>query len=62
MPLSGKEMLKLYLKDGWFVLRQEGSHVRVKKDGMKETIPMHKELHRGMEYKLLKTLRNGGRK
>ena len=23
MPLSGKEMLKLYLRDGWVVLRQK---------------------------------------
>ena len=29
MPLSGKEMLKLYLKAGWIVLRQKGRLVSI---------------------------------
>lgn len=57
MPLSGKEMLRLYLKAGWTVLRQSGSHVRVRRGSELETIPMHKELKRGMEAALLKRLR-----
>lgn len=56
MPISGKEMLKLYLRSGWMVLRQKGSHVIVGKDNQRETIPMHKELKRGLENKLLKRL------
>ena len=44
MPMSGKEMLKLYLKNGWIKLRQTGSHVRLQKGNLKESIPMHKEL------------------
>ena len=43
MPLSGKEMLKIYL--------------RVGKNGERETIPMHRELKKGLEFKLLKRLR-----
>lgn len=39
MPLSGKDMLKLFLRDGWIVLRQKGSHVAVGKDGQVETAP-----------------------
>ncbi|WP_332454875.1 type II toxin-antitoxin system HicA family toxin [Bdellovibrio bacteriovorus] len=54
MPLSGKDMLKLFEKDGWTVLRQRGSHVVVGKGSERETIPMHKELKRGLEQKLLK--------
>jgi predicted RNA binding protein YcfA (HicA-like mRNA interferase family) len=56
MPLSGKEMLKLYERDGWAVLRQKGSHVRVVKESVHESIPMHKELDKGMEAKLIKVL------
>ena len=60
MPISGKEMLKKYIKNGWIELRQTGSHVRVKKmkdgRGYFESIPMHKELKKGMEKYLLKRL------
>ena len=57
MPLSGKEMLRLYLNAGWVELRQTGSHVRVAKGPARETIPMHRELKRGTEHDLLKRLR-----
>jgi predicted RNA binding protein YcfA (HicA-like mRNA interferase family) len=54
MPLSGKEMLKLFERAGWSVLRQRGSHVRALKGKEHETIPMHKELAKGTESCLLK--------
>jgi hypothetical protein len=38
------------------VLRQKGSHVQIGKDGQRETIPMHKELAKGLEKKLLKRI------
>lgn len=61
MPLSGKEVLKRYQKAGWYVVRQRGSHVQVRKDSdsgtLKETIPMHKELKKGIERSLLKRLK-----
>ncbi len=56
MPMSGKEMLKHYLERGWIVLRQKGSHVHVGKDGQVETIPMHRELKKGLESKLKKRI------
>lgn len=56
MPLSGKEMLKLYLKSGWKIISQKGSHIKISKDNERETIPMHKELHTGIEKYLLKRL------
>lgn len=56
MPLSGKEMLKLYLKSGWKIISQKGSHIKIGKDNERETIPMHKELHTGIEKYLLKRL------
>jgi predicted RNA binding protein YcfA (HicA-like mRNA interferase family) len=57
MPMSGKEMLKAYEQAGWKVLRQKGSHVQVGKDNLRETIPMHKELAKGLERKLIKRIR-----
>lgn len=56
MPLSGKDMLRLYKKAGWKVVSQKGSHVKVAKDSEREIIPMHKELKKGMEQTLLKRL------
>ncbi len=56
MPRSGEQMLRLFLTAGWSILARRGSHVKVGKDGMRETIPMHKELAIGLERKLLKRL------
>lgn len=57
MPISGQEMLKLYKQQGWYELRQNGSHVIVGKGSLRETIPMHKELKKGLEHKLKKRLK-----
>jgi predicted RNA binding protein YcfA (HicA-like mRNA interferase family) len=58
MPISGKEMLRRYLKAGWIILRQNGSHVIVGKGSKRETIPLHanQDLKKGLERKLLKNL------
>ncbi len=59
MPLSGKEMVKLYEKNGWIFIRQNGtSHRIMGKNGQTEPIPMHKELSKGLECKLLKRMRS----
>jgi predicted RNA binding protein YcfA (HicA-like mRNA interferase family) len=60
MPLSGKEMLRLFKKAGWIEISQKGSHIKVGKSNLRETIPMHKELKKGLEQKLLKKLDNEG--
>ncbi len=58
MPISGKEMLRLFLAKGWKKLRQSGSHVFLAKGEKRETIPVHgnKDLKKGLEKKLLKRL------
>jgi len=56
MPLSGKAMVRLYEYHGWIVLRQKGSHVQMGKGHERETIPLHRELKKGSEIKLLKRL------
>ena len=58
MPLSGKEVVRLFLKAGWIIVSQKGSHVKVGRLGEREIIPMHKELKKGLERKLLKRLKN----
>jgi predicted RNA binding protein YcfA (HicA-like mRNA interferase family) len=55
MPMNGKEMLKLYLKNGWILDHVTGSHHIVIKDNNSVSIPVHsKELKKGTEQKLLK--------
>jgi predicted RNA binding protein YcfA (HicA-like mRNA interferase family) len=56
MPISGKDMQKKFEKAGWQKIRQKGSHVIMAKDEERETIPMHKELGKGLEKYLLKRL------
>lgn len=54
--MSGKEMKKLFEDHGWQELRQKGSHVIMGKETQCETIPMHRELKKGLERSLLKRL------
>ena len=61
MPISGKEMLAIYKRNGWLLLRQTGSHMIVGKNNERETIPNHKELSKGLEIKLRKRLEDGGK-
>jgi predicted RNA binding protein YcfA (HicA-like mRNA interferase family) len=56
MPLSGKAMVQLYQNAGWRVVGQRGSHVKLRSGHQTEIIPLHKELKKGMEAKLLKRL------
>ena len=60
MLLRGEKMLKLYKKAGWKVISQKGSHVKVGKESLREIIPMHKELKKGLEQALLKHLETEG--
>ena len=60
MPLTGKEVLKLALANGWEEVRQRGSHHHLKKEGFPYlvTIPVHgnNDLGKGLEKKILKDL------
>ena len=56
MPVSGEEMFKLYRKAGWKIVHRKGSHVKVGKGVLREIIPLHKELKRGLERALFKRL------
>ncbi|WP_297076618.1 type II toxin-antitoxin system HicA family toxin [uncultured Enterococcus sp.] len=59
MPLTGKKMLKLALKNGWQEMRVAGSHHIVTKEGfLPVSIPVHgnKDLKKGIEQTLLRDL------
>lgn len=60
MPLTGKDLLRLAQRNGWKIIRVNGSHYRLKNlhSGRKETIAVHanKDLPKGTEQKLLKIL------
>ncbi len=49
-------MVKLFEASGWAILRQKGSHVQMGKGTQRETIPLHRELKKGLEQKLRKRL------
>lgn len=57
VPISGKEMRKLFCKAGYTVAGVKGSHWNLKKEGAPPvTIPNHKELKKGLEHALKKIL------
>ncbi|HEY5816017.1 MAG TPA: type II toxin-antitoxin system HicA family toxin [Solirubrobacterales bacterium] len=47
--VSGERLIKALSKDGWEVVRQRGSHVRLKRAGRRHAlvVPLHKEIRRG---------------
>lgn len=60
MPLSGKEMCKLFLKEGYEIVpgAGKGSHMKLKKRGYPMVIiPFHRELAPKTEHKLFKQLK-----
>lgn len=47
--MTGKQIIKFLESAGWKILRQTGSHVRMGKDELRTTIPVHekKDLKKG---------------
>lgn len=57
MPLTPKEMIKLLKKNGFIVVSQNGSHVKLMNPGTGRTVivPYHsKDLKKGLEQAILK--------
>jgi len=48
--LSGREVVKIFEKDGWKRVNQVGSHITMKKKEVraKLSIPLHREVGRGL--------------
>lgn len=55
--VSGKQTIKALRKSGFIVMRQQGSHVMLKKvterQTIKVTVPLHKELKKGTLKRIL---------
>lgn len=53
---SGEEAVKIFVKAGWRVDRQKGSHVSLIQEGNPNvlTVPLHKELDRGLLRALIR--------
>lgn len=58
MPISGKEMVKLYIDAGWKLDHISGSHHIMRKENRTMSIPVHgnQSLGKGLEYKLKKEM------
>ncbi len=58
MPISGKDLAKLFKKNGFEEVKGggKGSHMKLRKRNMTVIIPAHKELKKGLERALLKQL------
>lgn len=57
MPMTSREMIKYLERNGFIVISQNGSHVKMKNDktGRMVIVPYHsKDLKKGMEQAILK--------
>lgn len=57
MPMTPKEMIKLLKQNGFQVVAQNGSHVKMRypETGKQTTVPYHsKDLKKGLEQEILK--------
>ncbi|NDG85533.1 MAG: type II toxin-antitoxin system HicA family toxin [Proteobacteria bacterium] len=57
MPISGRDLAKELIKEGWRVKSQKGSHLKLEKEGVMVVIPMHRELKKGTEHAIRKQVR-----
>ena len=55
--ISGKDLIKVLMKLGYEIVRQRGSHVRLRKTTEigehNITVPLHKEIAKGTLYDIL---------
>jgi predicted RNA binding protein YcfA (HicA-like mRNA interferase family) len=54
--LSGRDVVKIFAKDGWQMIRQRGSHMILVKEGRMATlsVPDHKEVAKGTLRSLIR--------
>jgi len=55
--LNGREIIKIFAKDGWQMVRQRGSHMILVKEGQMATlsVPDHKEVAKGTLRSLIRS-------
>jgi len=52
--MKQRDLLKLFLKNGWWVLREGGNHTVVTNGEEVEAIPRHKEVSENLAKALIK--------
>ena len=57
--ISAKEVIKILCRNGFVVVRQKGSHIRLEKNistgTIKLTVPMHDQLKKGTLHQIIKS-------
>ena len=55
--LSGRDVVRIFEKEGWQVARQRGSHIILVKEGHKATlsVPDHREVAKGTLRSLIRS-------
>ncbi len=66
MPMTPKEMINLLVANGFKIITQSGSHVKLRNNetGRYTTVPFHnKDLKKGLEHSILKQagIKKGGK-
>jgi len=58
VPISGKELARLFKKKGFVEVKGggKGSHIKLRKGNKTVIVPSHKELKKGLERALMKQL------
>ena len=52
--MKDKELLRLFMKNGWEIIRIKGSHHHLYKDGKRETLAIHnKEMNPNLAKKII---------
>ena len=54
LPVSGKQMVKVFIKVGFHIDRQRGSHIVMSKGDAMLVIPDHETVAKGTERALIK--------
>jgi predicted RNA binding protein YcfA (HicA-like mRNA interferase family) len=52
--ISGKELVKILVRNGFDLVSQRGSHMKLRKDGIIVIVPNHKELRQGTLRSIIK--------
>jgi len=52
--LSGSELIRILAKNGFLIVGQKGSHVRLRKGINRTVVPLHDELSKGTLLGILK--------
>jgi len=53
-PISGKDLVKLLARNGFILISQKGSHIKLRRDKTVIIVPNHREIRKGTLNNILK--------